>query len=206
LFVGYRPASSPTKGVYNPKAVVLHAALLRQAFAHCAISLTAASRRSLGRLSVPVWGTTLSGPLPVVGWVSRYLTYDLMGRSPLPQPRGFPRLLLVQSSPCGISRPFERLSPAEGQVSYVLRTRSPLCTLLHTVRLACIRHAASVHPEPGSNSPSDDSLTRVSAHRRPQTPGGFVLGKLSQRDSRLLLLTCCAFPITIQLLRCPQPP
>ncbi len=78
--------SSPTKGVYNPKAVILHAALLGQAFAHCPVSLTAASRRSLGRLSVPVWGVTLSGPLPVVGLVSRYLTNYLMGRSPLSRP------------------------------------------------------------------------------------------------------------------------
>jgi hypothetical protein len=105
-------------------------------------------------VSVPVWGTTLSGPLPVVGLVSRYLTNYLMGRSPLPQPHEFPRIFLKDASICGISHPFEWLSPAEGQVSYVLRTRSPLCTLLHTVRLACIRHAASVHPEPGSNSPS----------------------------------------------------
>ncbi len=57
--------------------------MLRQAFAHCAISLTAASRRSRARLSVPVWGTTLSGPLPVFALVSRYLTNQLMGRSPL---------------------------------------------------------------------------------------------------------------------------
>jgi hypothetical protein len=150
---GYRPSSSPPKGVYNPKAVILHAALLRQAFAHCAISLTAASRRSLGRVSVPVWGTTLSGPLPVVGLVGRYPTNYLMGRSPLLTPRKFPLVLLVHQSSCGISRAFARLSPALGQVSYVLRTRSPLSTLLHPVRLACIRHAASVHPEPGSNSP-----------------------------------------------------
>ena len=27
-----------------------------------------------------------------------------------------------------------------------------------SVRLACIKHAASVHPEPGSNSPFDDSI------------------------------------------------
>ena len=81
--------SSPLTGVYDPKAFILHAALLRQAFAHCAISLTAASRRSLGRVSVPVWGTTLSGPLPVVGLVRRYRTNYLMGRSPLPQPRKF---------------------------------------------------------------------------------------------------------------------
>ena len=52
----------------------MHAALLRQAFAHCAISLTAASRRSRARVSVPVWGTTLSGPLPVFALVSFYLT------------------------------------------------------------------------------------------------------------------------------------
>ena len=37
-------------------------------------------------------------------------------------------------------------------MTYVLLTRSPLNVLLHFDRLACIRHAASVHPEPGSNS------------------------------------------------------
>ena len=30
----------------------------------------------------------------------------------------------------------------------------------HCVRLACIRHAASVHPEPGSNSPLSFSIFR----------------------------------------------
>ena len=154
LFEAYRPCSSASKGVYNPKAVILHAALLRQASAHCAISLTAASRRSLGRVSVPVWGTTLSGPLPVIGLVSFYLTNYLMGRSPLLPPREFPRKVLSPPSVCGISNPFGLLSPASGQVSYVLRTRSPLTPFRASVRLACIRHAASVHPEPGSNSPS----------------------------------------------------
>ena len=51
------------------------------------------------------------------------------------------------------------------QVAYVLLTRSPLETRRSLVRLACIRHAASVHPEPGSNSPFDSlfiSLTFVS--------------------------------------------
>ncbi len=114
------------KGVYDPKAFFLHAALLHQAFAHCAISLTAASRRSLGRASVPVWGTTLSGPLPVVGLVRRYRTNYLMGRSPLLQPRKFLHGSLFTMNSCGISCRFQQLSPAEGQVSYVLRTRSPL--------------------------------------------------------------------------------
>ncbi len=51
---------------------------------------------------------------------------------------------------------------AHGQVTYVLLTRSPLDSekqaFLPLVRLACIRHAASVHPEPGSNSPFDLAL------------------------------------------------
>ena len=56
------------------RAFILHAAWLRQTFVHCAIFLTAASRRSLVRVSVPVWGIILSEPLPIVALVSRYLT------------------------------------------------------------------------------------------------------------------------------------
>ena len=66
--------SSHSTGVYNPKTFILHAASLRQAFAHCARFLTAASRRSLDRVSVPVWPVALSGRLPIVALVSRYLT------------------------------------------------------------------------------------------------------------------------------------
>ncbi len=62
---------------------ILHAALLRQAFAHCAIFLTAASRRSLGRISVPVWLIFLSDQLPIVALVSHYLTNKLIGRDPI---------------------------------------------------------------------------------------------------------------------------
>ncbi len=36
--------------------------------------------------------------------------------------------------------------------SYALLTRPPLSRRGGTVRLACLRHAASVYPEPGSNS------------------------------------------------------
>ena len=66
--------SSHTKEVYNPKAVFPHAASLGQGCPHCPIFPTAASRRSLDRISVPVWPFTLSGRLPVVALVSRYLT------------------------------------------------------------------------------------------------------------------------------------
>lgn len=56
------------------RAVFRHAAWLRQSFLHCARFLTAASRRSLGRVSVPVWGIILSDPLAIIALVSRYLT------------------------------------------------------------------------------------------------------------------------------------
>ena len=62
------------KEVYNPKAFIPHAALLRQAFAHCARFPTAASRRSLGRVSVPVWLIILSDQLPVDALVGHYPT------------------------------------------------------------------------------------------------------------------------------------
>ncbi len=71
--------SRPTE-LYDPKAFIAHAASLRQAFAHCAIFPTAASRRSLDRVSVPVWLTILSDQLPVSALVSSYLTNKLMGR------------------------------------------------------------------------------------------------------------------------------
>jgi hypothetical protein len=64
--------SSRSKVLYNPKTFITHAALLRQAFAHCAKFPTAASRRSLDRVSVPVWLIVLSDQLPVVALVGRY--------------------------------------------------------------------------------------------------------------------------------------
>ena len=75
--------SFPLKEVYNPKAFFPHAALLRQGFPHCAKFPTAASRRSLGRVSVPVWLIILSDQLPITALVSRYLTNSLMGRGPI---------------------------------------------------------------------------------------------------------------------------
>ena len=76
----YRHSSSLATEVYNPKTFFLHAALLGQSCLHCPIFPTAASRRSLDRFSVPMWPITLSGRLPIVGLVGRYLTNYLMGR------------------------------------------------------------------------------------------------------------------------------
>ncbi len=74
-----RSSSLPT-GLYDPRAFVTHAALLRQAFAHCAKFPTAASRRSLDRVSVPVWLIILSDQLTISALVGHYPTNKLMVR------------------------------------------------------------------------------------------------------------------------------
>ncbi len=66
--------------LYEPKSFITHAALLRQAFAHCAKLLTAASRRSLDRVPVPVWLIILSDQLTTVALVGLYPTNKLMVR------------------------------------------------------------------------------------------------------------------------------
>src|SRR5690242_10913796 len=56
---------------------------------------------------------------------------------------------------CGISPAFAGLFPTGGQIAHVLRTRAP-CAMPYCygtrTRLACVKHAASVRSEPGSNS------------------------------------------------------
>ena len=118
--------SSLLKEVYNPKTVIPHAASLRQAFAHCAIFPTAASRRSLGRVSVPVWPVALSGRLPVVALVGRYPTNKLIGRGLIPDRETFHHHRMPEVVVSGISSSFEELFRSQGQIAHVLLTRSPL--------------------------------------------------------------------------------
>ena len=153
-------SSSLRKEVYNPKAFIPHAALLHQAFAHCAKFPTAASRRSLGRVSVPVWVIVLSDHLPIVALVSRYPTNELIGRRPLPK-RLAALMTLMKASPHAVLATLSGGCPPR-------RGRSPTCysAVRHcrpktTVRLACFRHAASVYPEPGSNSPKVCTALRL---------------------------------------------
>ncbi len=72
--ISYTAFSSLSTVLYDPKTFITHAAWLDKAFAHCPIFPTAASRRSLGRVSVPVWLIILSDQLPVVAMVGRYPT------------------------------------------------------------------------------------------------------------------------------------
>ena len=79
LYLGSGSSSLLTE-VYDPRAFIPHAELLDQAFAHCPIFRTAASRRSLDRVSVPVWLIILSDQLRIVALVGRYPTNKLMRR------------------------------------------------------------------------------------------------------------------------------
>ena len=120
-------SSSPKTKVYNPKTVFPHAALLHQGFPHCAIFPTAASRRSLGRVSVPMWPFNLSVRLLIVDLVGRYPTNYLIRREPIFQ-RIAPLIVLScnKTISCGISVRFQTLSPSERQVAHALLTRPPL--------------------------------------------------------------------------------
>ena len=127
LWVPSSCPSSPLKELYDPKAFITHAAWLDQAFAHCPIFPTAASRGSLDRVSVPVWLIVLSDQLSIVALVGRYPTNKLMDRNLIPS--RLSALLAGTAVPdrlFGISSVFTELSPARGYISYVLLTRAPL--------------------------------------------------------------------------------
>ena len=98
-----------------------------------------------------MWPCALSGRLSIEALVGHYPTNKLIDRGPI--------LERIKLSPrrvvCGISPSFPGLFPTQGQVTHVLLTRSPLYSPPEgsfLVRLACVRRAASVDSEPGSNS------------------------------------------------------
>ena len=166
--------------LYNPKAFITHAASLRHAFAHCGRFSTAASRRSLGSVSVPMWPITLSGRLPIVALVSHYLTNKLIGHRPLPERKLNQRPPLINvpadTRPYWVLAPVSRCCPhLEGRLSMHY---SPVRHFTHTrrcflVRLACLIHAANVRSEPGSNPSLDILATRtVRSSARPPAEAG----------------------------------
>ena len=117
-----------------------------------------------------MWPSALSGRLCIIALVSRCLTNKLMHRRSIHR-QSLSAFFNSKAMPpyClwGLMLRFQSVSPCHGQVPCVLLTRSPLneTRRLHSVRLACIRHAASVHPEPGSNSPFDIDSTLMRLFR-----------------------------------------
>ena len=79
-----------------------------------------------------------------------------MAREPIRHHRSFQHPAMQRNVLRGVSRRFHRLSPCDGQVAHALRTLPPVAAIVllrrAAPRLACVKPAASVHPEPGSNS------------------------------------------------------
>ena len=79
-----------------------------------------------------------------------------MSREPIRDHRSFQLMGMPPLVLRDVRRRFHRLSPCHGQVAHVLRTLPPVAArvllLRAAPRLACVKPAASVHPEPGSNS------------------------------------------------------
>ncbi len=133
------PECSGTKVVYDPKAFIPHAVSLRQTFVHCARFLAAASRRSMGRISVPLCRTLLSEPVPVIALVGRYPTNKLLGRTPLPK-----RVVTPFTPDCsGDHGPLPQLSPGYFPLGgKFVRVTHPFATLrLASERSTCMPNA-----------------------------------------------------------------
>ena len=100
-------------------------------------------------------------------------------------------LISIQTTICGISDSFESLFPTSGQVTYALLSRPPLGSALrpYPVRLTCFMHAASVYPEPGSNSPTEMRGLAVATSSEGSPACRFLTGS----------------PVTLHLSRCSAP-
>ena len=97
--------------LYIPKYFFAHAASLHQGFPHCAIFPTAASRRSLGRVSVPMWPFNLSVRLLIVDLVGRYPTNYLIRREPILQRNSFGTSMMPSLYVMRYYRPFPDAIP-----------------------------------------------------------------------------------------------
>ena len=118
--------SSPSTVLYNPKAFVAHAASLGQACAHCRRSSTAASRRSLASVAVPVAQVVLSHLLGILALVGRYPTNKLIPRKPLPRRNSFPGQKMSPRQIAGYY-PLVRMAIPVPGVGY-LRLTAPFAT------------------------------------------------------------------------------
>lgn len=118
-----------------------------------------------------MWPSTLSGRLPVDALVGHYPTNKLIGRElilyqkifPPPHTKGWSYPVLdpvSQAYPEVQGRSLTCYSP-------VRHSSTPASWGL-SVRLACVKHAASVRPEPGSNSPQKISSIRTRPSKRAQ--------------------------------------
>ena len=103
-----------------------------------------------------------------------------MGRDPIPRRRSFPGAPMRGPRSTRYQPRFPAVVPVRGEGRS--RVTHPFATLFAaeaalTVRLACVRHAASVHPEPGSNSSFGRPLEgRLSSNQNKEKAIGMMVG------------------------------
>src|ERR1700748_934430 len=102
-------------GAYGPKPFIPHAASLHQGFVHCEKFSTAATRRCLDRVSVPVWLVVLSDQLPVISLVGRYPANKLRGRGLLRKRQALRSPTLILRSHAVLIRLSSSYSPLPGK-------------------------------------------------------------------------------------------
>ena len=103
-----------------------------------------------------------------------------MGRDPIPRRRSFPGAPMRGPRSTRYQPRFPAVVPVRGEgrsrVTHPFATLSAAEAAL-TVRLACVRHAASVHPEPGSNSSFGRPLEgRLSSNQNKEKAIGMMVG------------------------------
>ena len=118
-----------------------------------------------------MWLIILSDQLPIVALVSHYLTNKLIGHRPLPEREALrsPTFLLrAYAVLAPLSRRYPPLRGTFRCIPHPFAARRQGCPRA-AARLACVKHAASVQSEPGSNS-SVRSLQVNSSQRWPYRP------------------------------------
>ena len=110
-----------------------------------------------------MWPHTLSGRLPVAALVGHYPTNKLIGRKLIPHQKNLSTTPTTMRSYRVLDPVSQAYPPVQGRsltcYSPVRHSSTPASWGL-SVRLACVKHAASVHPEPGSNSPTKNKLNK----------------------------------------------
>ena len=132
----------------HKKCFALQRKRLVQILMHWLIFLNTASRRSRVRVSVPVWGITLSRPLSIVAMVSRYLTIQLIERTPISNRQNFNYKIMQL---CSIMRDyspfpvtFPLLEASCVRVTHLCATRQHSAEPV-TVRLAYIKLPSGIY-------------------------------------------------------------
>ncbi len=178
-------------GVYNPKTVILHAALHHQGCPHCELFSTAATRRCLDRVSVPVCLIVLSDQVPVIALVSRYLANKLIGREPILERQPLLATFIL-AEPWGINPGFPGLSPSQGHVIHVLLTRAPLKNKnINTFVSPCDLHVLNTPP---AFILSQNQTLRKKFGWRSISRYVFQIVFCEASHPKVVILTRCAFP------------